>query len=535
MDSTVSFETKLTKTWPALPYLSLGVALSSVYLASSGTTWISSDEVNGGSLLPFAIAVSLAIGVTFVVAALFHRQIQALLDRPATILASSSAASLGSILIVLTGPHYRYHALPIDSAATIFVVGSVLYGVGLAVIMLRCGKLYSILPPWKIIRYVAYSLLFLSTVFLVVTGAPSWTPVQEGPSFVGIVLFAVAPIFAGLFSMLPRNDEASSEKETETPAETTNNHSLPPLPKTFWKLIAIIFVFSSIVSSICAYTVLSSTVESTLEGMRLIMLACLMLALALLIVSVALGDRHFDFGKIYSMIMVIAVAIVSCLPFISMFHETLSQIMAFASSAFELFLWCTLSLIAYQRRASAVLVFGCGYGAYQLSIAFGRIFGAQSLGALFETVGSSFGYMFMALAMLFCAFVIFSEREFYRLFESVELKAKTLDELLAEESSDNDGSTNKTESDLAAKKSRFSSVIENLSDLHRLSPRETEVLRYLAMGYNSSAVANKLNISWNTVRTHIRNVYGKLDVHSQQDLIALVDKTVKEDDGDKLS
>ena len=50
-----------------------------------------------------------------------------------------------------------------------------------------------------------------------------------------------------------------------------------------------------------------------------------------------------------------------------------------------------------------------------------------------------------------------------------------------------------------------------------------DVLRCLAMGYNSSTTASKLSISWNTVRTHTRNVYGKLGVHSQQELIAMVD------------
>ena len=37
-----------------------------------------------------------------------------------------------------------------------------------------------------------------------------------------------------------------------------------------------------------------------------------------------------------------------------------------ASVVFELFLWCTLAFIVYQRRISAVIVFGYGYGAYLL-------------------------------------------------------------------------------------------------------------------------------------------------------------------------
>ena len=59
-----------------------------------------------------------------------------------------------------------------------------------------------------------------------------------------------------------------------------------------------------------------------------------------------------------------------------------------------------------------------------------------------------------------------------------------------------------------------------ISDISIMS----DVLRCLAMGYNSSTTASKLSISWNTVRTHTRNVYGKLGVHSQQELIDCVER-----------
>lgn len=49
------------------------------------------------------------------------------------------------------------------------------------------------------------------------------------------------------------------------------------------------------------------------------------------------------------------------------------------------------------------------------------------------------------------------------------------------------------------------------------------MLRYLAMGYSADAVSEKLGISWNTVRTHSRNIYTKMGVHSRQELIEAVD------------
>ncbi len=56
-----------------------------------------------------------------------------------------------------------------------------------------------------------------------------------------------------------------------------------------------------------------------------------------------------------------------------------------------------------------------------------------------------------------------------------------------------------------------------------LSPREREVLYYLGRGYNHGYVAEKLYISENTVRTHVRHIYGKLEIGSREELLALID------------
>lgn len=51
--------------------------------------------------------------------------------------------------------------------------------------------------------------------------------------------------------------------------------------------------------------------------------------------------------------------------------------------------------------------------------------------------------------------------------------------------------------------------------LEKLSPREVEVLRLVAQGYIAEEIGTRLGISVNTVRSHIRSVYGKLSVNHQ--------------------
>ena len=65
---------------------------------------------------------------------------------------------------------------------------------------------------------------------------------------------------------------------------------------------------------------------------------------------------------------------------------------------------------------------------------------------------------------------------------------------------------------------------KKISDDYKLTPRETEILELLARGRNSQAMQDKLIVSRNTIKTHVKNIYVKLDVHSQQELIDMVEQ-----------
>lgn len=56
-----------------------------------------------------------------------------------------------------------------------------------------------------------------------------------------------------------------------------------------------------------------------------------------------------------------------------------------------------------------------------------------------------------------------------------------------------------------------------------LSTRETEVMEQIARGRSVAAIANLLSISENTVRTHSKHIYTKLDVHSKSALGSLLE------------
>ena len=64
-------------------------------------------------------------------------------------------------------------------------------------------------------------------------------------------------------------------------------------------------------------------------------------------------------------------------------------------------------------------------------------------------------------------------------------------------------------------KSVLSSNETNYGNLELLTEREAEVLKYLCDGFNYKAVAKALFISESTVKTHINNVFTKLQVNDR--------------------
>lgn len=64
--------------------------------------------------------------------------------------------------------------------------------------------------------------------------------------------------------------------------------------------------------------------------------------------------------------------------------------------------------------------------------------------------------------------------------------------------------------------------LDEIAGRYFLSAREVDVLALLVAGRSGPYIADHLCISSNTVKTHIRHIYTKLDVHDRQELLDLV-------------
>lgn len=72
---------------------------------------------------------------------------------------------------------------------------------------------------------------------------------------------------------------------------------------------------------------------------------------------------------------------------------------------------------------------------------------------------------------------------------------------------------------------RIDERCDELGKIHRLTPREIEIFALLARGRNGSFIMDHFVVSRNTAKSHIKHIYMKLGVHSQQELIDLVENS----------
>jgi DNA-binding NarL/FixJ family response regulator len=67
--------------------------------------------------------------------------------------------------------------------------------------------------------------------------------------------------------------------------------------------------------------------------------------------------------------------------------------------------------------------------------------------------------------------------------------------------------------------------------LTQLTPREEEILTLLSKGFASKEIAEKLAVSYETVRDHLKRIYNKLHVHSRLEAVARFKENLDTEEG----
>lgn len=236
-------------------------------------------------------------------------------------------------------------------------------------------------------------------------------------------------------------------------------------------------------------------------------------------------------------------------------------------------LWIFLASVARSLNGSSIFVFGTGYGVMQATSIAGCIL-ANALMSDNPDILAAMGFPgapgglggevcmmcnIALLALTLCVVLSFAYAVSPRYREMREVFSGALSEMLRESQSQGvdaapaatvapengsmpdegaegphgdahaeAGDSGNDEDDAQEQphreeKGSFVRRCDELSDTYGLSVREKEVFFLLAKGHNAAFITDKLCVSKSTAKTHINHIYKKMDIHTQQELLTMVE------------
>lgn len=519
------FRRRLVDVYPGLPFLSFGLVQAWVVASVNGGLWVSPSDGIGDSISSMAILLLASLGLSLVLAACFPKPVVRLLESPKTVVVGSALATAGSLGVILSGPQYAGSLLGERLSALVGGLCLVVGGIAMAFVVLRCGELYSSLSPRRIILYFGLSYLLMGSVSCFAAAMPPWEPSPDGPTLAGMLVYVLLPLGAGWLASLPSPNSDIGGFQGASADSEPHPDMQERLSPAFWRLCIVVTIFSFVVEAVRTSMLSAATIGTIGDIFILGMFFRMLVGFVFAAGAIAIDARRIRFGRIFSLVMAAAALSIVLLPVLGVDASLWQVVPLFASALFDFVLWCLISFVACRRRAAVVRVVGLAYGFYAVGGASGWVFSTMVLPMLGGVMEAPV-YTVLACLVLASTFLLFSERDFEHLFGAVADDGPTLSHLLEE-----DLPAVQTASPQPLSKGRFNRVIDQVSEQYGISPRERDVLRYLAMGYDANRIAEELILARNTVRVHTYNIYGKLGVHSRQELMRLVDEAKDHSEG----
>ncbi len=288
---------------------------------------------------------------------------------------------------------------------------------------------------------------------------------------------------------------------------------------------------------------------------------CLGMIITFATIFVAKNEGHWDL--IFRTLMPFIALSAFSLPFLHTASFTPACLALVAGyMCFEALMWIFFADLAQEFRLSPIFVFGIGRGTLALASTFGTLFAMDpdlGFGFTSSALADSSGALLVMLCLVVAHAISPRQREVKAIVMSPSAEGghpdqgtESLKEHIAQlnaksegtntagnsESSGNSSiaeppesapSSSPQETDDGKKaKGRFHAQCEAIADRYLLSRRETEVMFLLAKGHNASFIQEELCISKSTAKTHINHIYRKLDIHTQQELLSMVETAKRE-------
>lgn len=484
----------LAEQWPNLRFLGLGTWWAWIWLCYNSTEIMrmfpAGDQTS--NVLQMYLFSTLGIAASMFVAALAWKRVTNLVDRRSVVIGFGAFAGLSTILLGFS---------VVMGAGIFFFLAAVFTGVGTSFLCLKVGRLYGAVSLGDSLTAGAIALVFASLLYFVGVGIP--------PEL-RLFYLAVLPLMSALLLAMGARDPFQTDASTA--GEGLGRRS--PERRVYRKLV--------VASALVALTAgIGKGVSSALVPTEVfareggIIVLCVGVIGVLIAYVVNRGDAVRGARQVYSALMVLGVAMMlaTCfgfdIAFLSVGKESLWLVFS-----------CFMAYLAFRYDFSPVRLFAIGQGIYFLASTVGWAGGA----ALAPYYGDAVVRMGTGIALAFMVIVVLvyvlPEIDLKRVMAwSVDFAGnkRAQDVFLA------------TGTDVAGRLSESDGVtladVERATDVrYGLSARELEVLDLFAQGRSANWIADNLVISKNTVRSHLRAIYTKLDVHTRQELLDFLAK-----------
>lgn len=369
-----------------------------------------------------------------------------------------------------------------EFAEALYIAGSLATGLGSGAIVALWGELLSSLGPKRAVIYSIASLLAAS---------PAYAALHLLPSNMAQVIVALLPCASMLFLLHLKGGR------TERNRKDANRGHIAKLPV---KMIAVALFFGI---SFGAMKGLMAPVGPEAIAVRdaLNIIAIIAGALTLYL---TMEVCRMDFDRLtFQVSLPLIAAGFLLVPLHEPFNVIGTGVYQFGYQYFYIVLWALWAALSNKRKIAPGYVACRGLFAIQ----FGQLIGSLLASYAAAAITDEAGFAMLSSCSIFVTLLI------------------ALFALGAKPTSASWGIIKPMEESDAV--SPFEKTGALLARECKLSPRETEVFLLLARGRNRAHISEDLVIGEETVKSHIKNVYRKLDVHSQQELIDLVEQKTK--------
>lgn len=498
--------------WPFLRYLGMGAWWAWIWLCYNSIELmrLMPEGQQASYVLIMYLGSTSGIATVMLVAAAMWRRFTPFIENARIVVCMSLLACLSTIVL----GYSEY----LGGMAT-FTVAAILTGVGTSFLCLKMGQTYGSLALRDSLTVGAVSLIFATFLYYTGTGIPQqWR----------IVFIALLPVLSAFLFIMPGDDPFPADSAVPSIGKsdkTSASRDKTPGMRSYRHLViasALVVFTSGVGKGISSFTLSMRDFAFIGSGVTLF----IAIIAVLIIPAINRGNIVHAVKRMYSALMLLGVLVLLA----TCFGLDLSY-MSIGKEVLWMVFSCLMAYMVFRFDFSPVRAFGIGQAVYFISSTVSWAIG----GLVARYADVQYLQMIIAIAFAFLIVLIltfvFTDADIkyiitWRPKEQGDNASKVADSGSAVFGSVSHPTPDAPPVPVSQKEPApleveltIQEMVQAIDPRFGLSVRERQILELFAQGRSANWIADFLTISKNTVRSHLRAIYTKLDVHTRQELL----------------